>query len=37
LINHGAQHVRVDLTSGSDEAGANFDDNSHAMKLSWLS
>ena len=31
LIDHGAQQVRVDLTSGSDEAGADFDDDSHAI------
>ena len=34
LIDHGAQQVRVDLTAGGDEAGADFDDDSHAIKPS---
>ncbi len=38
LINHGAEQVRVDLAAGSDQAGADFDDNSHMILnfAAWL-
>jgi hypothetical protein len=29
LIDHAPQQVRVNLTAGSDQAGADFDDDSH--------
>jgi hypothetical protein len=37
LIHHGAQQVRVNLTAGGDEAGADFDDHSHECRLSGFS
>jgi len=32
LIHHAAQQVCVDLTAGSDQAGADLNDNSHARQ-----
>ena len=31
LIDHAAQQVDVDLPAGSDQAGADFDDDSHSL------
>ena len=37
LVHHSAHQVGVDLTAGCDQAGADFDDYSHAIETFWLS
>jgi hypothetical protein len=33
LIDHGTEQVGVDLTTGGDQAGADFDDDSHVVRV----